>query len=239
MNGVNTTLYSPIDSVDGFRLLVLKPGPNSSEIECNLVAANSIEGLQYQALSYEWGSPDDPKHIKLNGVSVSVRQNLWWALWHLRKARATERIIWIDALSINQMDDKERGHQVALMGRIFRNADVICWLGRPKAAWVESCERAMQYLESIIERHEKSRVGDNSMAVAIQGDGYKRLGKNKLTSMGYRDAMKVAVESGEYSYLKSGLAVRRGFRKVLWARYQAWRMGLKRRMMGVLGKKFS
>jgi hypothetical protein len=38
--------------------------------------------------------------------------------------------LWTDAICINQQDLDERGHQVQLMGSIYRNAHmVIVWLG--------------------------------------------------------------------------------------------------------------
>ena len=38
--------------------------------------------------------------------------------------------IWIDAMCINQLDRKERGAQVDMMGRIYTScAEVIIWLG--------------------------------------------------------------------------------------------------------------
>jgi hypothetical protein len=42
------------------------------------------------------------------------------------------RVLWIDALCINQDDDAERVHQVGIMGSIYRQArQVLVWLGTP------------------------------------------------------------------------------------------------------------
>lgn len=47
--------------------------------------------------------------------------------------------IWIDALCINQQDVLERGHQVDMMGVIYRGAQrVIAWLGTPDLEELES-----------------------------------------------------------------------------------------------------
>lgn len=84
---------------------------------------------RYEALSYTWGKPDVVKAIELNGAQVNIRENLWSALVNLRDARE-ERVLWIDAICINQADVEERNRQVQLMAYIFSRAkEVIVWLG--------------------------------------------------------------------------------------------------------------
>jgi hypothetical protein len=62
-------------------------------------------------------------------MRVDIRQNLWLALVNLRDHRQ-ERVLWIDAICINQMDLDERNHQVKLMAYIFSRAqEVLVWLG--------------------------------------------------------------------------------------------------------------
>ena len=58
-----------------------------------------------------------------------VRENLWSALSHLQ-LEDKDRVLWIDAVCINQQDLKERNHQVNQMGRIYSEAQrVVVWLG--------------------------------------------------------------------------------------------------------------
>jgi Heterokaryon incompatibility protein (HET) len=128
MASQHPTLYQPLDPTGGIRVLIVEPGSKDSHICCRLVPENITRYPDYRALSYEWGFAADSKAIKLNGQIVSVRQNLWWALWHLRDIGLAVRL-WVDALCINQEDDIERGHQVSMMGSIYKNAEVICWLG--------------------------------------------------------------------------------------------------------------
>ncbi|KAL3587424.1 hypothetical protein FPOAC2_13321 [Fusarium poae] len=67
--------------------------------------------------------------ISIDGCDLSVRENLYAALSHLRD-RSIERIIWIDAICINQGDLKEKGQQVQSMAKIYSKASrVIVWLG--------------------------------------------------------------------------------------------------------------
>ncbi|KAK6613565.1 het domain protein [Botrytis cinerea] len=88
------------------------------------------ESHLYEALSYVWGSFDDPPHfIYINGNSLSITANLHAALRRLRNHNL-ERVIWVDALCINQQDDQEKGLQIQLMARIYGQANrVIVYFG--------------------------------------------------------------------------------------------------------------
>jgi hypothetical protein len=69
------------------------------------------------------------KPILNDGKEHQIRHNLWLALLQLHLAEE-ERILWIDAVCINQNDIWERNHQVGFMSFIYRQAyHVIAWLG--------------------------------------------------------------------------------------------------------------
>lgn len=75
---------------------------------------------------------------------LPVTQNLESALRHLRNTR--RRVLWIDALSINQGDFAERSEQVMRMGIIFSQAKNVCvWLG-PAA---ENSDEAMDFVDQV------------------------------------------------------------------------------------------
>lgn len=102
------------------RLIRLQPRAPSDEIKCELLLANLDGKPNFEALSYEWGSSKStllPIHI--NGQAIVIRENLWWALYYLR-FEDVPRILWIDALCINQANTKERNDQVAQMGKSTR-----------------------------------------------------------------------------------------------------------------------
>jgi hypothetical protein len=65
-------------------------------------------------------------------ATLQVGQNLWSALRYIRRPEKS-RVIWIDAICINQNDDDdERGEQVKRMADIYRWASrVVVWLGLP------------------------------------------------------------------------------------------------------------
>jgi hypothetical protein len=89
--------------------------------------------IKYEALSYCWGDPELQGFILLNGNAASVTVNLTRALENIRLDHGT-RVLWVDALCINQEDTTERNHQVKQMGAIYQKAErVVVWLGRPKS----------------------------------------------------------------------------------------------------------
>ncbi|KUJ12573.1 HET-domain-containing protein [Mollisia scopiformis] len=91
----------------------------------------SIGQPGYEALSYCWGPNVIYDSIDVNGHQVPVRRGLWTALHYLRyPSGGKKRILWTDAICINQDDLAERSDQVAIMYAIFnRGSEVIVWLG--------------------------------------------------------------------------------------------------------------
>lgn len=75
----------------------------------------------YHAVSYAWGSPDDTVTILVNDQKMEVRRNCEYALkqsaWY-----GGAGYIWCDAICVDQTNDEEKGHQVFMMGDIYRNA---------------------------------------------------------------------------------------------------------------------
>ena len=102
----------------------------------------------YEALSYTWGSTDVPVPLAIGqstNETISITRNLAAALPHLRY-RNRPRILWIDAICINQLDLAERSEQVQLMGDIYKSAvRVIAWIG----AESDNSSLALDILESV------------------------------------------------------------------------------------------
>ncbi|KAE9374876.1 HET-domain-containing protein, partial [Stipitochalara longipes BDJ] len=131
------------------RLLHLQPGGQEDPIECDLIHSGQ-HTESYEALSYMWGPPSPCQAITVNGVACSVRQNLFAALQSLRNRREM-RVLWVDALCINQDNIPERSAQVAMMSRIYRAAaKVLVWLGPASIdshiafEYVDECRRWIQ-----------------------------------------------------------------------------------------------
>src|SRR2546421_7941835 len=129
--------YNPID-LEGraLRLRRLFKGNFEDGIQCELFDAwlhQAKGGIPYEALSYTWGSTKKIVKIWINECTMSVTENLYVALQHIRLEKS-DRILWVDAICIDQDNTQERGHQVQQMRDIYREAEqVVIWLGRGTA----------------------------------------------------------------------------------------------------------
>jgi hypothetical protein len=127
--------YSPLDEeAQEIRLLTLVSGTFSSEIRVILhTGPLTNESIPvFEALSYTWGSAQDLVDIFIGDSghhTLSVTRNLAEALPYLRY-NDLDRVIWIDAICINQQDLAERSSQVKRMSDIYSGAwRVVIWLG--------------------------------------------------------------------------------------------------------------
>ncbi|KAG7287172.1 hypothetical protein NEMBOFW57_006677 [Staphylotrichum longicolle] len=126
-------VYEPLPGPDWIRLLVIEPwSADENRLRCHLKAVRLDHAAgKYYALSYCWGQPvrGEAQSLLCNGRSVDAADNLRLALENIRYS-TLPRIVWVDALCINQDDPAERSEQVQLMGKIYQQAtETIVWLG--------------------------------------------------------------------------------------------------------------
>src|SRR6266480_2623741 len=103
--------YQHLPSTRHIRLLVLHPDSFPEDISCELVFASLDDLCVFEALSYVWGEPFPRNKIRCSGKAAEIGYNLHAALRHLRY-EDKQRVLWADALCINQENNKERGEQV-------------------------------------------------------------------------------------------------------------------------------
>lgn len=133
----------------------------SDGIHCEIFEAwlDKSEGdlMPYEALSYTWGNVASTVEITVTNCQMAVTINLFSALRHLRYENEN-RILWIDAICIDQTNLEERGYQVNQMGEIYKNAErVVVWLG-------EATDETDIAMDSIIKLHKEI-----SKTASIQG----------------------------------------------------------------------
>ena len=86
--------------------------------------------MPYKALSYTQGDTEKTHRFIIDGNAMGITHNLYLAMEHLR-SKDNDRILWIDAICINQDNIQERGHQVQHMTTIYKEAErVIIQLDR-------------------------------------------------------------------------------------------------------------
>jgi hypothetical protein len=125
--------YQPLEHDQSIRLLILHPSLDDSKpITCTIQHLQlSHQALKYEALSYTWGNTSRTKAIKFHPADkeLIVGENCYDALRRLRLGHM-DRLLWIDAICINQEDLAERAHQVRIMADIFSCASgVVVFLG--------------------------------------------------------------------------------------------------------------
>lgn len=128
--------YQSLPSGRYIRCANIHPGASEDDIVITLSTLPFEEGKtpEYEALSYVWGSEvlKVPVYVDIGGCErrvVMVTKNLEVALRHLRY-EDKQRVMWTDAICINQEDNVEKGPQVALMGDLYRLASrVVVFLG--------------------------------------------------------------------------------------------------------------
>ncbi|KAF7509744.1 hypothetical protein GJ744_007439 [Endocarpon pusillum] len=133
-NSLPAFCYDPLPITDpenssnpAFRLLELHPGQESEEVQCTLIESRLLNKDPYETISYRWD--DAQTTIVCNGRALSIRRSLAGALRALRY-RDQPRLLWADAICIQQDDNAEKDNQVQLMRRIYSQAQgVLVWLG--------------------------------------------------------------------------------------------------------------
>ncbi|KAK3994378.1 heterokaryon incompatibility protein-domain-containing protein, partial [Cladorrhinum sp. PSN332] len=185
--------YRPMDlSKDSIRLVRLCHG-SRGPVECELFEGflDDSHRIEYEALSYTWGGLEKEAEILVNGCSYRVTANLFKALVHLRD-RNRDRVLWIDAICIDQDNHKERGHQVAQMKLIYEKSDeVIVWLGESSP----DADLAMEFLSRL------------DKEVASNGAVWRRLSKIDWQSeikIGFRDFLET-IQPNQLHQIKSAL----------------------------------
>lgn len=134
MENSSSYQYSPLAPRQLRLLRPLDPSSSPNNM-CFEISHISREATQpYTAVSYTWGDLQPTETIRLNGKLFCVRPNLLSCLYYLsknrRKAEFAWTWIWVDAICINQEDDREKSEQVALMSRTYTEARTISvWLG--------------------------------------------------------------------------------------------------------------
>ena len=117
----------------------LYPGFRSQPLVCHMISVSLDQAPQFEALSYTWGQsferftlyqePKESNGLRTSKSILKITRGLYEALMQLRTPSGS-RMLWVDAICIDQENWKERGEQVRIMRQIYtRAAHVLVWLG--------------------------------------------------------------------------------------------------------------
>jgi hypothetical protein len=164
---------------DYIRLLRLLPDEDkTAPLQCKL-CDYSLQKLNrthlYEALSYAWGNLGETLPICVGGREFHVTVNLHAALSRLRD-RTFERIIWVDAICINQKSPEERKQQVQLMAKIYSKAHrVIVWLGKEEADTERALEDIRLAADNEPTKHSEKEINLEAILKLLQRPWFQRI----------------------------------------------------------------
>jgi len=129
---VQRYIHKALQTPDSIRVLELLPGPSDSALSCRILEIHRTDSsVEFEAISYVWGSHIPAYYLRdVESDSVlRITESLYHALRALRYPDRS-RMLWADAVCINQSDNDEKSNQVKNMGSIYATARrVMVWLG--------------------------------------------------------------------------------------------------------------
>lgn len=154
-----TYKYQPLESSTNIRVLVLEPASYSDVLKAQLVHVDRERLLLgqgtpdfYEAISYCWGDPTATHHLLIEEKFIlPISSNVDVLLRHLRSSKK-HRYFWLDAVCLDQHNDREKQVQVSLMGRIYSQAVKIrAWIGSgAEPREVESLFTALKWMATCL-----------------------------------------------------------------------------------------
>ena len=152
------------DPDNEIRILTLDQGLRTEPVQCKLKTRrftpfSGSNETRYEALSYFWGNDRDRRSIEIMNneggrTRLMVRPNLYSAMEQLRY-RDRPRELWIDAICINQEDNREKNFQVPLIPKIYGGAVNVCvWLGTAS----ENSSLALNFIKRVLNLDDTDRA---------------------------------------------------------------------------------
>lgn len=138
-------LYAYESLGDGqIRLLVLERRDwlFGGSIRANMFNTSLATAAKYEAISYRWGSPERTQEILVDGFRFPVTESAFDVLL-TRRSVWRQRVLWLDAICINQSDSFEKASQVSMMAQIYHHAGRVVMV--PQATILSSSAVALIY----------------------------------------------------------------------------------------------
>ena len=103
------------------RLVNILPGTQQDQLQGLIIHVLSASPPPYRALSYVWGTDQQPEELLTPDGALSITSSLSKALRSLRR-KDKSITLWVDAICTNQKDGREKEKQIRMLPVIFQNA---------------------------------------------------------------------------------------------------------------------
>ncbi|KAI4941406.1 hypothetical protein J4E86_010438 [Alternaria arbusti] len=131
------------------RVLEVAPSRGRGIVKCTMKRISLLDNPVpvYETISYCWGPPRARSIMRLNGHRIRVPASSEAAIKRMR-LNDRPRVLWIDAICIDQSSTTERSAQVAFMATVYSAAKHnLIYLGEDD---VDMAERAMKALQDVM-----------------------------------------------------------------------------------------
>jgi hypothetical protein len=171
-----TYAYRALDS-GNIRLLYLLPGETGGQLQGVIIHVPYMSAPIYRALSYVWGTDQRTQDLMTPDGVLGITFALNKALRGLRhKNKAI--MLWVDAICINQKDNKEKAQQIRLLPEIFQAA-------ASTYAFLEGCKGSDAAIEMLMQVRAKAAVDEKSKpGTYITDETESELGNDSETDSG-------------------------------------------------------
>ena len=205
------------------RLVELHPGKMEDPLRCSIRTTSLTENPDYEAISYCWGPDHEVDKVVCNDETyLPLNQSLSSALRHFRPDQKP-RLLWADAICINQSDADEKSRQVNMMREIYRRAyRVLIWLGEGDRYALKPLIRLAQKMATIdvsglpedrIARQKSLGFGDTqilSLSVLLERPWFRRVWVVQEVAVASKAILYCGYESLKWEDLCSILALESG-----------------------------
>lgn len=122
------------EAKEQIRLVMIQRARFNEPVAVDVQLFDLENAPRYSALSYTWGPAKPTYRITIDGKWLDIRENLFRFLKEFRQEPGRPEWLWIDQISIDQTNMKERNHQVRFMSRIYSQChSVTVWLNDDNA----------------------------------------------------------------------------------------------------------
>ncbi|KAK2730266.1 heterokaryon incompatibility protein [Colletotrichum kahawae] len=168
------------------RLLTVHPGNETTALSGTLLSTPLEAAPEFEAVSYAWGTGSFTETLNIisnpgtastsgeHGVSgagqISITHNVT-SLSRCLRRESEARVLWIDAICINQANITERNDQVQRMRKIYSRARVVViWLG--PATEGDGSDRAIAFLNQMgqSQNHRSNTESQRTMKTSVVSD---------------------------------------------------------------------